>query len=100
MAVRAPTTTEEKRQGSPHFPATARRLGICSAASVVILGLAYAVTLAVGFLSLEDLQRPIGDPMFSIMEVTFPRCSGHRGKVWHPFDPRSHCRTALMAVRG
>jgi hypothetical protein len=51
------------------FSATARRLGIFSAASVVVLGLAYAVTLTVGFLSLGSPQQPIGDPMFSILEV-------------------------------
>jgi hypothetical protein len=51
------------------FSATARRLGIFSAASVVILGLVYAVTLTVGFLSLKSPQQPIGDPMFSILEV-------------------------------
>ena len=36
---------------------------------VVVLGVAYAVTLAVGFLSLKSSQQPIGDPMFSILEV-------------------------------
>jgi hypothetical protein len=51
------------------FSATARRLGIFSATGVVILGVAYAVTLAVGFLSLKSPQQPIGDPMFSILEV-------------------------------
>jgi hypothetical protein len=51
------------------FSATARRLGILSAASVVFLGLAYAVTLTVGFMSLTSPQQPIGDPMFSILEV-------------------------------
>jgi hypothetical protein len=49
--------------------ATARRLGICSALSVVLLEIAYAVTLAVGFLSLTSPQQPIGDPMFSILEL-------------------------------
>jgi hypothetical protein len=51
------------------FSATARRLGIFSAAGVVVLGVAYAVTLVVGFLSLKSPQQPIGDPMFSILEV-------------------------------
>lgn len=51
------------------FSAIARRLGIFSAVGVVILGVAYAVTLAVGFLSLKSPQQPIGDPMFSILEV-------------------------------
>ena len=51
------------------FSATARRLGICSAVSFVVLGVAYAITLALGFLSLKSPQQPIGDPMFSILEV-------------------------------
>jgi hypothetical protein len=51
------------------FSATARRLGVFSAAGVAVLGVAYAVTLAAGFLSLESPQQPIGDPMFSILEV-------------------------------
>src|SRR5215213_10885488 len=51
------------------FAATARSLGIFSAAATVILLVAYAVTLAVGLLSLESPQQPISDPMFSILEV-------------------------------
>lgn len=60
-ASRPPVATE--------FSATARRLGICSAASVVVLQVVYAVTLAVGFLSLKSPEEPIGDPMFSILEI-------------------------------
>src|SRR5919199_3570774 len=51
------------------FTATARRLGIFSATATVILVVAYAVTLAVGLASLESPQEPIGDPMFTILEV-------------------------------
>jgi hypothetical protein len=51
------------------FTARARRLGISAAAATVILGVAYAVTLAAGFLSLESAQQPIGDPLFSILEI-------------------------------
>ncbi|MDF2701888.1 MAG: hypothetical protein K0S10_832 [Rubrobacteraceae bacterium] len=51
------------------FTATARSLGIFSAAATVILLVAYAVTLAVGLASLESAQQPIGDPMFTILEV-------------------------------
>src|SRR5215208_1270045 len=51
------------------FTATARRLGIFSAAATVILLVAYAVTLATGLASLESPQEPIGDPMFTILEV-------------------------------
>ena len=51
------------------FTATARRLGIFSAAATVILLVAYAVTLATGLASLESPQQPIGDPIFAILEV-------------------------------
>jgi hypothetical protein len=51
------------------FTARARRLGISAAAATVILGVAYAVTLAAGFLSLQSPQQPIGDPLFSILEI-------------------------------
>jgi hypothetical protein len=51
------------------FNATARRLGIFSAISAVVLEVAYAVTLGVGFLSLKSPQQPIGDPMFTMLEV-------------------------------
>jgi hypothetical protein len=55
--------------GGVKFTTTARSLGIFSAVATVILGVAYALTLAVGFLSLESPQKPIGDPMFTILEV-------------------------------
>src|ERR1043166_43014 len=51
------------------FSATSRRLGIFSAVGVVVLGLNYAITLIIWFLSLKSPQEPIGDPMFSILEV-------------------------------
>jgi hypothetical protein len=51
------------------FTATARRLGIFSAAATLILLVAYAVTLAMGLASLDSPQEPIGDPMFTILEV-------------------------------
>src|ERR671910_2144775 len=54
---------------SMKFTATARSLGIFSAAATVILLVAYAVTLAVGLTSLESPQQPIGNPMLSILEV-------------------------------
>src|ERR687883_1103951 len=54
---------------SVKFTATARSLGIFSAAATVILLVAYALTLAVGLASLESPQQPIGDPMFSILEI-------------------------------
>jgi hypothetical protein len=51
------------------FSSTARRRGLLSAATAVILILAYAVTLGVGFASLKSPDQPIGDPTFSILEV-------------------------------
>ena len=51
------------------FTASARRLGIASAGAVVVLLLAYSVTLVVGLASLESADEPIADPMFSILEV-------------------------------
>lgn len=51
------------------FTASARRLGISSAAGTVFLGVVYAVTLVAGFLSLQSPQQPIGDPLFSILEI-------------------------------
>jgi hypothetical protein len=55
--------------GGMKFTATARSFGILSAAATVILVVTYAVTLVVGLLSLESPQEPIGDPMFTILEV-------------------------------
>jgi hypothetical protein len=54
---------------SVEFTATTRSLGIFSATATVILLVTYAVTLAVGLASLESPQEPIGDPMFTILEV-------------------------------
>jgi hypothetical protein len=51
------------------FTATARRLGMSSAVGVVLVGAAYAVTLAFGLSSLRSPQQPIGDPFFSILEI-------------------------------
>jgi len=51
------------------FTAAARRLGLVAAATTVALIVAYAVTLAVGFASLESPDEQIGDPMFTILEV-------------------------------
>jgi hypothetical protein len=51
------------------FTPNARRLGIFSAAATAVLIVAYAVTLILGLLSLSSPEEPIGDPMFSILEV-------------------------------
>jgi hypothetical protein len=51
------------------FTASARRLGMVSAAGTVLLGAVYGATLVAGFLSLESPQQPIGDPWFSLLEI-------------------------------
>lgn len=51
------------------FSPTARRLGLVSAALVALFLVSYAVTLAVGFASLDSPDDPIGDPMFGILEI-------------------------------
>lgn len=62
------------RSSGPHtlpmeFTRTARLLGLASAASVLVLGLAYAGTLAAGLASLRSARDPIGDPLFAILEL-------------------------------
>ncbi len=84
------------------FTATARRLGISSAVGVVVLGLAYAVTLIVGFLSLQSPQQPIGEPMFSILEVLIivmmPAMVALMVAVhaWAPVDAKALSLTAVV----
>ena len=51
------------------FTSVARRFGLIAAATTAVLIVAYAVTLTVGLLSLESPNDPIGQPMFSILEV-------------------------------
>jgi len=46
-----------------------RRLGSTAAWAVFFLLIAYAITLALGLLSLASPADPIGDPYFSLMEV-------------------------------
>lgn len=46
-----------------------RAIGRAAAWAVFILGVAYAVTTFLGFLSLKSPQDPIGDPYFTIMEL-------------------------------
>lgn len=50
------------------FTASARKLGVVSAAGTVLLSGLYAATLVVGLVSLPSQQQPIGDPLFSILE--------------------------------
>jgi hypothetical protein len=51
------------------FTATARRLGMSSAVGVVLLSVAYTVTLAAGLLSLQSPDQPVGDPFFPVLEI-------------------------------
>ena len=46
-----------------------RTIGRAAAWAVFVLGVVYAVTTFLGFLSLKSPQEPIGDPYFSIMEL-------------------------------
>ena len=54
---------------APEFTVIARRLGIVSAAGTVSLIVVYAITLVAGLMSLQSPQQPIGDPLFSILEI-------------------------------
>ena len=51
------------------FTRFARRLGFVSAVATVVLLVAYAVTLAIGLSTLASPDQPIGDPIFSILEI-------------------------------
>lgn len=54
---------------SSSFTPSARRLGVVSAAGTVVLSVVYAATLVAGLVSLQSPQEPIGDPLFSVLEV-------------------------------
>lgn len=85
----------------PGFSATARRLGITSAIVVLGLQIVYAITLAVGFLSLTSPEQPIGDPMFAILEtliiLMMPAMVGLMVAVhaWAPAQKKTLSLTAL-----
>ena len=51
------------------YTGTARRLGFISAITTAVLLVVYMVTLVVGLLSLKAPDDPIGDPMFTMLEV-------------------------------
>jgi len=51
------------------FTGGARRLGLYFSIATAVLIVAYAVTLVIGFMSLQSPDEPIGDPMFTILEV-------------------------------
>jgi hypothetical protein len=83
------------------FTPAARRLGLFSASATVVLMVAYAVTLVVGFLSLPSPEQPIGDPMFSILEsliiVMMPAMVGLMAAV-HAWAPERLKTLSLTAV--
>jgi hypothetical protein len=54
---------------STDFTSVSRRLGLYSAIATALLIVAYAVTLLVGLVLLKSPQDPIGEPMFSILEI-------------------------------
>jgi hypothetical protein len=56
-------------EGDMEFSATSRRVGLFSVATTAILVAAYAITLAVGLLSLTSPEQPIENPEFSILEI-------------------------------
>lgn len=51
------------------YTASSRRIGIGAASLTAGMIAAYAVSLAVGLSSLESPQEPIGDPVFSLLEI-------------------------------
>ncbi len=51
------------------FTTQHRILGRSAAWAVFFLGALYAITLALGLLSLKSPQDPIGDPFFSVLEL-------------------------------
>lgn len=53
----------------PSFTKVARRLGTVAAVGTVVFGAMYGVTLVAGLRSLASPQQPIGDPLFSILEI-------------------------------
>lgn len=54
---------------SPDFNPADRRMGVASAAGVVVLGVGYLVCLVIGLASLTSPQEPIGDPWFTALEI-------------------------------
>ena len=46
-----------------------RWIGMWSARALCAIGVAYAVTMVVGFAAMGDLSKPLEDPYLAIMEV-------------------------------
>jgi len=83
------------------FTESARRLGMVSAAGTVLLSVVYDVTLVAGLLSLRSPQQPIGDPLFTILEIliilTMPLMVGLMIAV-HAWAPTETKVLSLMAL--
>ena len=73
------------------------RLGVWSASALCVIGVAYVVTLAVGFAS-AGFAKPIVDPVLAVMEIltllSAPILVVLMAAV-HAYAPRSARSTAL-----
>ena len=65
----APRADPQVTTTAPTFSATARRLGISSAVATAVLIVIYDITLVAGLLTLPSQDDPIGDPLFTILEI-------------------------------
>ena len=101
--------TEANRGMAEHFSRSARTLGIGSAATILVVGLAYAFALTLGFANLTTADSPISDPYFSVMEVLIlmlaPTMVALMAAVhaWAPdhqkvFSLTALCFTAMLAT--
>lgn len=86
------------------FTASARRVGMVSALGTAFLSVGYAVALIAGLLSLQSPQQPIGDPLFSILEIliilTMPLMVALMVAVhcWAPAEAKVFSLMALIFV--
>jgi hypothetical protein len=48
---------------------SARMMGIVSAATVLVVGIVYAIVLGLGFAALASPDEPIGNPYFTMLEI-------------------------------
>jgi hypothetical protein len=53
----------------PQLSQIDRRIGLCSAIGIFTLGLAYVVTLGLGFASVGTFSAPLVDPFLAVLEV-------------------------------
>jgi hypothetical protein len=83
------------------FTRTARRLGMVSAFGTVLLSAVYSSLLVAGLLTLHSPQQPIGDPLFSILEILIilimPLMVGLMVAV-HAWAPAEAKVLSLMAI--